>query len=178
MRNLSNACVFGEFLLWIVLQCYCALRLDGEAQGGDPVGNDDEALSGRLPGLPGKSQFKRVAELLLADAGRHAGIAHYGFAARLEFRKAARSPRTPAVRSDRRGLPSASSSRSWVMPHAKCRACDAWASLRGPASFASSGDSARISRADCNSHCGRDGDITSAESRTASEGTNDQREHW
>src|SRR2546425_503312 len=97
MRNLSNACVFGEFLLWIVLQCYCALRLDGEAQGGDPVGNDDEALSGRLPGLPGKSQFKRVAELLLADAGRHAGIAHYGFAARLEFRKAARSPRTPAA---------------------------------------------------------------------------------
>jgi len=138
MRNLSNACVFGEFLLWIVLQCYCALRLDGEAQGGDPVGNDDEALSGRLPGLPGKSQFKRVAELLLADAGRHAGIAHYGFAARLEFRKAARSPRTPAVRSDRRGLPSASSSRSWVMPHAKFRACDAWASLRGPASVSSS----------------------------------------
>ena len=82
------------------------------------------------PGLPGKSQFKRVAELLLADAGRRAGIAQYGFAARLEFRKAARSPRTPAVRSDRRGLPSASSSRSWVMPHAKFRACDAWASLR------------------------------------------------
>src|SRR5437667_11431868 len=130
MRNLSNACVFGEFLLWIVLQCYCALRLE-EAQGGDPVGNDDEALSGRLPGLPGKSQFKRVAELLLADAGRHAGIAHYGFAARLEFRKAARSPRTPAVRSDRRGLPSASSSRSWLMPRLKFRACDSWAYHRG-----------------------------------------------
>src|SRR5213595_420867 len=79
-----------------------------------------------------------VAELLPADAGRHAAIAHYGFAARLEFRKAARSPRTPAVRSDRRGLPSASSSRSWVMPRAKFRACDAWASLRGPASVASS----------------------------------------
>src|SRR5437016_6095297 len=53
--------------------------------------------------------IERVAEVLLADAGRHAGIAHYGSAARLEFRKAARSP--PAVRSDRRGLPSASSSR-------------------------------------------------------------------
>ena len=39
-------------------------------------------------------------------------------------------------------------------------------------------DSARISRSDCNSHCSRDGDITSAESRTASEGTDDQREHW
>jgi len=38
-------------------------------------------------------------------------------------------------------------------------------------------DSARISRADCNSHCSRGGDITSAESRTASEGTDDQREH-
>src|SRR5439155_7674722 len=113
-------------------------------------------------GLKALFLIERVAELLLADAGRHAGIAHYGFAARLEFRKAARSPRTPAVRSDRRGLPSASSSRSWVMPHAKCRACDAWASLRGPASFASSGDSARISRADCNSHCGRDGHITFA----------------
>src|SRR5205809_7006972 len=112
MRNLSNACVFGEFLLWIVLQCYWGLPSGG---GGDPVGSDDEALSGRLPGLPRKSQFKRVAELLLADAGRHAGIAHYGFAARLGLRKAARNPRTPAVRSDRRGLPSASSSPSRVM---------------------------------------------------------------
>ena len=130
------------------------------------------------PGLPGKSQFKRVAELLLADAGRHAGIAHYGFAARLEFRKAARSPRTPAVRSDRRGLPSASSSRSWVMPHAKFRACDAGRVFEVQRPCPLPRDSARISRADCNSHCSRDGDITSAESRTASEGTDDQREHW
>src|SRR5213595_1001947 len=82
--------------------------------------------------------IKRVAELLLADAGRRAGIAQHGFAARLGLRKAARSPRTPAVRSDRRGLPSAASSRSWVMPHAKFRACDAWACLRGPASVSSS----------------------------------------
>src|SRR2546425_9365109 len=108
---------------------------------------------------------------------RVAELPHYGIAARLEFRKAARSPRTPAVRSDRRGLPSASSSRSWVIPHAKFRACDAWASLRGPASFASSGDSARTSGSDLNSHCSRGGDITSAGSRTASEVTDDQREH-
>src|SRR5438128_5057998 len=79
--------------------------------------------------------IKRAAELLPADAGRHAAIAHYGFGARLEFRKAARSPGKPAVRSDRRGLPSASSSRSWVMPHAKFRAFDAgrvfgWSCLR------------------------------------------------
>ena len=35
-----------------------------EAQGGDPVGNDDEALSGRLPGLPGKSQFQIIAHTI------------------------------------------------------------------------------------------------------------------
>jgi len=40
-----------------------------------------------------------VAELLLADAGRRAGFAHYGFAARLELRKATRSPRTAPARS-------------------------------------------------------------------------------
>src|SRR2546425_406450 len=39
-------------------------------------------------------------------------------------------------------------------------------------------DSAQISRSDCNSHCIAVGTSTSAGSRTASEGTDDQREHW
>ena len=178
MRNLSNACVFGEFLLWIVLQCYWGLRLDGRRRAvilwGTMMKPSAVVCPVCLANLsssvwPSFSLLMRVGmqgSLIMALPLDWNFVKQRGAPGRPQYGRTGEDCHPPRL-----AAPGSCHTRNSV-PVMHGRLFE----VQRPSPLPR--DSARISRSDCNSHCGRDGDITSAESRTASEATDDQREHW